>query len=72
VRLHLEFSTWAWLPWTAADKDTLEKVQKCAVKMLTGLKETEYETRLKELGLETLEGDRHQANAHGAQDTACK
>ncbi len=48
------------------------KSPNCAVKMLTGLKETEYETRLKELGLETLEGDRHQAKAHDAQDTACK
>jgi predicted mannosyl-3-phosphoglycerate phosphatase (HAD superfamily) len=40
--------------------------------MLTGQKETEYETRLKELGLKILEGGRHHAKAHDAQDTACK
>ena len=31
VRLHLEFSTQAWAPWTEADKKVLERVQMRAV-----------------------------------------
>jgi hypothetical protein len=60
VRPHLEFATAAWSPWTAADKECLEKVQKRAVKMVSGLKSTEYEEKLKELGMTTLEERRHQ------------
>jgi hypothetical protein len=62
VRPHLEFSTPAWSPWMAADKECLEKVQKRAVKMVSGHKATEYELRLKELGLVTLEERRHRAD----------
>ncbi len=64
VRLHLEFSTQARSPWTEADKEILERVQKRAVKMVTGLRETEYKERLKEMGLLTLEERRHQADMH--------
>ena len=62
VRPHLEFAVQAWAPWTAADKETLERIQKRAVKMVTGLKGTTYEERLRELGLDTLEERRHQAD----------
>jgi ribonuclease P/MRP protein subunit RPP40 len=55
IRPHLEFSTPVWSPWTVADIDCLERVQKRAVKMVKGLRETEYSMRLKELGLATLE-----------------
>jgi len=34
VRPHLEFSAPAWSPWLQGDKDTLEKVQEKAVKMV--------------------------------------
>ena len=46
------------------DKETLEKVQQRAVKMISGLKAREYEERLKELGngMTTLEERRHQAD----------
>ena len=62
VRLHLEFAGPAWSPWLEGDKEVLEKVQKRAVKMVSGLKGDNYEDRIKELGLPTLEERRHQAD----------
>jgi hypothetical protein len=62
VRPHLEFAVQAWSPWTQQDKDMLEKVQKRAVGMVSGLGGTNYEEKLKELGLTTLEERRHQAD----------
>jgi hypothetical protein len=55
VRPHLEFSSPAWSPWLIGDREALEKVQEKAVKMVTGLKGTNYEERCLELGLETLQ-----------------
>jgi hypothetical protein len=55
VRPHLEFSAPAWSPWLQGDKDTLEKVQEKAVKMVAGLKGANYLEKCTELGLETLE-----------------
>ncbi len=49
VQPHLEFAVPAWSPWTKADSDVLEKVQKRAVSMVSGLKSTEYLERLDEL-----------------------
>ena len=62
VRPHLEFSTQAWAPWMEGDKQVLEKVQRKAVGMVSGLSGQEYEDRLAELGLQTLEERRHQAD----------
>ena len=62
VRPHLEFSTPAWAPWAEGDKNVLEKVQRKAVGMVSGLHSKVYEERLKELGLQTLEERRHQAD----------
>jgi ribonuclease P/MRP protein subunit RPP40 len=62
VRPHLETSSQAWSPWTEKDKETLERVQKRAVNMVSGLKSKDYAERLKELGLQTLEERRHQAD----------
>jgi hypothetical protein len=62
VRPHLEFSTQAWAPWTEADKSCLEKIQQRAVRMVSGLAGKTYEERSVELGLETLEERRHQAD----------
>ena len=64
VRPHLEFSTQAWSPWCEADKAVLEKVQQKAVMMVSGLDSRVYEERLRELGLQTLEERRHQADMH--------
>ena len=47
ARPHLEFSTPAWAPWTEGDKNTLEKVQKKAIGMVSGLAGKVYEERLK-------------------------
>lgn len=60
VRPHLEFSVPAWSPWTVADKDMLEKVQRRAVRMISGLQGSTYEERLLELGLLSLEDRRIQ------------
>ena len=62
VRPHLEFSTPAWCPWLAGDKELLENVQRKAVSMVSGLVSRAYEDRLKELGLQTLSERRHQAD----------
>jgi hypothetical protein len=62
VRPHLEFSVQAWSPWSAADKELLEKVQRRAVRMVSGLKSRDYEDRLRELNLTTLEERRHRAD----------
>jgi hypothetical protein len=52
---HLEFSSPAWSPWTRMDIDKLEKVQRKAVKMVSGLEGIEYEDRCAEIGLKPLE-----------------
>jgi hypothetical protein len=62
VRPHLEFSSPAWSPWLEGDKEALEKIQKRAVGMVSGLKANSYEEKLKELGLTSLEERRHQAD----------
>ena len=59
VRPHLEFAVTAWSPWTVADKESLERVQRRAVKMISGLASNDYHERLAELGMETLEERRH-------------
>ena len=55
VRVHLEFSVPSWSPWSTADKEVLEKVQKRAIKMVSGLTSRVYEERLLELNMLTLE-----------------
>ena len=62
VRPHLEFVGQAWAPWTAADKAVLENVQKRAIRKVSGLGSAEYEDRLNELRMTTLEERRHQAD----------
>ena len=62
VRPHLEFAVQAWAPWTQADKDLLEDVQKRAVRAISGLRSESYTGKLEELGLMTLEERRHRAD----------
>jgi hypothetical protein len=59
VRPHLEFAVPAWSPWLQGDKDTLERVQEKAVKMVNGLQGATYQEKLRELGLESLEERRN-------------
>ena len=54
VRPHLKFAVAAWSPWTAKDIDTLEKVQKRLVRMLSDVRGDSYEERLSQTGLLTL------------------
>ena len=54
VRPHLEYAIQAWCPWTVADIEALEGVQKRAIKMVSGLASQDYESRLLELGLPSL------------------
>jgi hypothetical protein len=62
VRPHLEFAGPAWSPCLEADQEVLEKVQRRAVNMISGLKAKTYEEKLLELGLTTLEERRHQTD----------
>jgi len=62
VRPHLEFAGPAWSPWQEGDKECLERVQKKAVAMVSGLVARDYEERLAELGMTTLEERRHQTD----------
>jgi hypothetical protein len=55
VRPHLEFAVQAWSPSLQADKELLENVQRRAVGMVSGLQSRDYEGRLRELKLTTLE-----------------
>jgi len=58
VRCHLEFSIPAWSPWSQGDIDILERVQKRAVNLITGLKGKSYLEKLQEIGLMSLEARR--------------
>ena len=58
VRPHLEYCTQAWSPKLQKDKMLLEKVQRRATRMVKGLKKLPYETRLKKLGIYSIERQR--------------
>ena len=58
IRPHLEFSTVTWNPWTAADVEILEQVQKRAVNSICGLNSSNYADKLKELKITSLEDRR--------------
>ena len=61
VRCALEFSVPAWQGGlTVSDKNDLERVQKCAVRIILGYQYSSYSTALSTLGLETLETRRIQ------------
>ena len=62
VRPHLEFCTSAWSPWTESDLNTLEQVQKRAIRMISGLHSESYEEKLKELDLLSLKERRERAD----------
>ena len=62
VRSLLEFSSTSWSPWTAADIEIIEKVQKRAVRMISGLTGQTYEEKLVELNLPSLEMRRYQSD----------
>lgn len=61
-RPHLEFSTQVWLPWSVGDRECLEKDSKKEVNLVTGLRGSDYEEKLGELGMTTLTKRRHRAD----------
>jgi hypothetical protein len=47
----------SWSPWLETDKAVIEKIQKRAVSMLSGLKGKTYEEKLLELGSQQWKSD---------------
>ena len=55
IRPQLEYAACIWSPHMKKHVKKVERIQRLATKMVPGLKELEYEERLKRLGLTTLE-----------------
>ena len=47
---HVEFAAPAWVPWTAEDKQLLERVQQQAVNMISGYKDVHMKKSAKRYG----------------------
>ena len=62
VRPHLEYCVQAWRPHLKKDINCLEKVQKRATRMIEGYRGMNYDRRLKQTGLTTLETRRERAD----------
>ena len=55
VRPHMEYCIQAWKPYRKKDRDKLERIQRRATKMIPELRDLNYESRLLQCGLTTLE-----------------
>jgi len=61
-RPHMEYCIQAWSPHLVKDTETLEKVQRRAMKCVTGMKGRTYEQRLQLLNITTLEKRRQRGD----------
>jgi len=62
VRPHVEYCTAAWSPHYLKDKQLIERIQCCFIKMIPEFKGLKYEDGLKKLKLNTLEERRNRAD----------
>ena len=62
VRPKLEFSVAAWSPWLEKDIECLEKIQKRLIRMLSNVRGSTYEERLKDAGLTSLRDRRERGD----------
>ena len=62
VRPHLEYAVQCWSPWSNADIRSLEKVQERVINMCSCLKGNNYEEKLREVKLMSLEDRRTRAD----------
>jgi len=62
IRPHLEYATPVWSPWKKQQIRLIEGIQRRATKLLPGLRDKPYESRLRALGLPTLEYRRRRAD----------
>ena len=62
IRPHLEYASCIWSPQLKRDKDSIERVQRRATKLVPELKHLPYSSRLQQLGLPTLTYRRRRAD----------
>ena len=62
VRPQLEYSAAAWSPWLQKDCDAIEKVQRRLIRSLSDKRGNDYEERLKNAGLTTLQSRRQRGD----------
>ena len=62
VRPHIEYCVQAWRPYYQKDVDNWEKIQRRATRMMDELRGMEYEERLRQTILVTLEARRTRAD----------
>ena len=62
VRPHLEYAVASWSPWLQSDKEMLEKVQRRAVNMVSNFQARNYQDKLLEAGMTTLEQRRERGD----------
>lgn len=69
VRPKLEFAAAAWNPWLEKDIECLEKVQRRLIRMISNVKGSTYEEKLKDAGLTTLKDRRERGDLIEAYKT---
>ena len=55
VRQHIEYAATSWSPYLKSQKDTIDKVQQRATKLIPNMRKKKYKDMLKELNLMSTE-----------------